>query len=227
MNMKFKFTKRRAVSETIGTVLIMAITVVGAVFVANAMQGVLFPIGSSAATSEVLPETIQLMGYDTRDSLDLSNISDLDNQFNQLLCTTCATADVTPSEGGTEFIVLHFRNSGVTPVYFHNIMINNEGHAWDAVAAGNVLDPDHLGGTTGEFPADGKFSIVPMHNGTGPTLLQQATNELVGDGEVRVVIKLSGNIPQDIGMWDSMRILVNYGGTQPAEFMVLSGDAKW
>ena len=65
-----------------------------------------------------------------------------------------------------------------------------------------------------------------MYNGTGP-LTQIATNEIVGDGEVRVIIKLSDNIPQDIEMWDSLRILVNYGGAQPAEFIVLSGDAKW
>jgi hypothetical protein len=66
-----------------------------------------------------------------------------------------------------------------------------------------------------------------MYNGTGPTITQIATNEVLADGEVRVIIKLSDNIPQDIGMWDSLRILVNYGGPQPAEYIVLSGDAKW
>lgn len=50
---------------------------------------------------------------------------------------------------------------------------------------------------------------------------------MVGDDEVRVIVKLSGNIPQDIEMWDSLRISVNYGGVQPAEYIVLSGDAKW
>jgi len=41
------------------------------------------------------------------------------------------------------------------------------------------------------------------------------------------VIKLSGDIPQNIGMWSSLRVLVNFGGSQPAEFIILSGDAKW
>jgi len=32
---------------------------------------------------------------------------------------------------------------------------------------------------------------------------------------------------QDIEMWDAVRIQVNYGGVQPAKYIILSGDAKW
>jgi flagellin-like protein len=225
---KLNFRKRRAVSEIIATLMILAVTVAGAVFISNAMQGFMFQSGSGASATEVRPESVSLFGYDARDSTNLSDVTGLDNQFNQFLNTIGATAvDEIPSQGGTEFIVLHLRNLSTNSIFLHNVLINNVGHSWDTNAAGKVLDPDFIGVLDGEFPADGKFSIIPMYNGTGPTITQIGTNEVLGDGEVRVIIKLSGNIPQDIGMWDSLRILVNYGGAQPAEYIVLSGDAKW
>jgi flagellin-like protein len=228
MNGKLFFRKRRAVSEIIGTMMILVITVVGAVFISNAMQGFIFPYDSGESATEVRPESVSLFGYDTRDSTNLSDVTGLDNNFNQLLLTNGATeVNKIPSQNGTEFIVLHLRNLSTNSIFLHNVLINNEGHSWDTVAASQVLDPTFTGVTTGQFPEDGKFSIIPMYNGTGPTITQIATNEVLGDGEVRVIIKLSDNIPQDIGMWDSLRILVNYGGAQPAEFIVLSGDAKW
>ena len=228
MNGKLNFRKRRAVSEIIATLMILAVTVAGAVFISNAMQGFMFPSGSGASATEVRPESVSLFGYDTRDSTNLSDVTGLDNQFNQFLNTTGATAvDEIPSQGGTEFIVLHLRNLSTNSIFLHNVLINNVGHSWDTNAATQVLDPTFTGATTGQFPADGKFSIIPMYNGTGPTITQIGTNEMVGDEEVRVIIKLSGNIPQDIEMWDSLRIVVNYGGAQPAEYIVLSGDAKW
>jgi len=231
MNGKLNFRKRRAVSEIIGTLLILAVTVAGAVFISNAMQSFMFPYDSGKSVTEVRPESVSLFGYDTRDSTNLSDVTDLNNQFNPVnpsLLTVGATAvDEIPSQGGTEFIVLHLRNLSTNSIFLHNVLINNVGHSWDTNAAGKVLDPDFIGVLDGEFPADGKFSIIPMYNGTGPTITQIATNEMVGDDEVRVIIKLSGNIPQDIEMWKSLRILVNYGGVQPAEYIVLSGDAKW
>ena len=50
MNRNIKLRKRRAVSETIGTILIIAVTVVGAVFISNAMQNVAFPFSSGSET---------------------------------------------------------------------------------------------------------------------------------------------------------------------------------
>ncbi len=228
MNGKLNFRKRRAVSEIIATLMILAVTVAGAVFISNAMQGFMFPYDSGNSVTEVRPESVSLFGYDTRDSTNLSDVTGLDNKFNQLLLTNGATeVNKIPSQDGTEFIVLHLRNLSTNSIFLHNVLINNEGHSWDTIAAGQVLDPTFTGANTGQFHSDGKFSIIPMYNGTGPTITQIATNEVLGDGEVRVIIKLSGNIPQDIEMWDTLRILVNYGGVQPAEYIVLSGDAKW
>ncbi len=233
MNGKLNFRKRRAVSEIIATLMILAVTVAGAVFISNAMQSFSLPANTAAASvTEVRPESVSLIGYDTRDSTNLSDVTGLNNQFdlsNPLLHTVGATAvDEIPSQGGTEFIVLHLRNLSTNSIFLHNVLINNVGHSWDTDTATKVLVPTHTGALDdGQFPADGKFSIIPIYNGTGPTITQVGTNEMVGDKEVRVIIKLSGNIPQDIEMWDSLRIVVNYGGAQPAEYIVLSGDAKW
>jgi len=233
MNGKLNYRKRRAVSEIIGTLMILGVTVAGAVFISNAMQSFTLPSNTAAASvTEVRPESVSLIGYDTRDSTNLSDVTGLNNGFlppnPPLLLTVGATVpNVIPSQGGTEFIVLHLRNLSTNSIFLHNVLINNVGHSWDTNAATQVLVPTFTGATTGQFPADGKFSIIPMYNGTGPTITQVGTKEMVGDEEVRVIIKLSGNIPQDIEMWDSLRIVVNYGGAQPVEYIVLSGDAKW
>ena len=231
MNGKSNFRKRRAVSEIIATLMILTVTIIGAVFISNAMQSFIFPYNSGASATEVRPESVSLIGFDTRDSTNLSDVTNLNNVFNPLnpsLLTVSATKpDEIPSEGGTEFIVLHLRNLSTNSIFLNDVLINNQAHSWDTNTANQVLDPTFTGKTTGQFPEDGKFSIIPMYNGTGPTITQLGTNEMVGDDEVRVIVKLSDKIPQDIEMWDSLRILVNYGGEQPAEFIILSGDAKW
>jgi len=233
MNGKLNYRKRRAVSEIIGTLMILGVTVAGAVFISNAMQSFSLPSNTAAASvTEVRPESVSLIGYDTRDSTNLSDVTGLNNGFlppnPPLLLTVGATVpNVIPSQGGTEFIVLHLRNLSTNSIFLHNVLINNVGHSWDTDAATQVLDPTFTGATTGQFPADGKFSIIQIYNGAGPPFTQLGTNEMVGDEEVRVIVKLSGNILQDIEMWDAVRIQVNYGGAQPAEYIVLSGDAKW
>jgi hypothetical protein len=154
------------------------------------------------------------------------------NEFNQMLCTQGDSTNCTignpndiPSLGGTDFIVLKIRNMNVDSVFLQNILVNNVGHKWDEGTSN--IDVDALTGNAGtDYPKAGFFSIIPTKEKLNP-LKQKATNELLGDEEVRVIIKLSNNIKQDIKMWDSVRIHVNFGGSQPADFLLLSGDAKW
>jgi len=231
MNGKLNFRKRRAVSEIIATLLILGVTVAGAVLITNAMESFTLPSSSRGTASEVHPESVSLIGYDTRDSTNLSGVTGLDNKYTEsnpsLVTVSAIEVDKIPSQDGTEFIVLHLRNLSTNSIFLHNVLINNVKHSWDTDAATQVLDPTFTGVTTGQFPADGKFSIIPIYNGAGPPITQLGTNEMVGDEEVRVIVKLSGNILQDIEMWDAVRIQVNYGGVQPAQYIILSGDAKW
>lgn len=230
MNGVITFKKRRAVSQIIGTMLILAITVAGAVLLSNLMSKEFFAVDQHPV-AEARIDSIRLTSYDTRDSVELTNVPNLNNTFNQMLCTkgdsaecTIVNGDNLPSNGGTEFIVLQIRNMNLDSVFIHNILINNVGHTWDDLAVGDIVLTNNLG-SGGNYPRAGTFSIIPVENDS--PIKQLATNEIPGDGEVRLVIKLSDDIPQDIGMWSSLRVLVNFGGSQPAEFIILSGDAKW
>ena len=230
MNEIITFKKRRAVSQIIGTMLILAITVAGAVFLSNLMSNEFFAVDQHPV-AEARIDSIRLTSYDTRDSVELTNVPNLNNDFNQMLCTTdvigectISSADNLPINGGTEFIVLQIRNMNLDSVFIHNILINNVGHTWDELAVGDLVLTNDIG-LGGNYPHAGSFSIIPT--GNDPPITQLTTNQIPGDGEVRLVIKLSDDIPQNIGMWSSLRVLVNFGGSQPAEFIILSGDAKW
>jgi len=225
-----KIQKRRAVSQIIGTMMILAITVAGAVFLSQLMSNEFFAVDQNPV-AEARIDSIRLTSYDTRDSVELTNIPDLNNNFDQVLCTTdvigeCSitSVDNLPVNGGTEFIVLQIRNMNLNSVFIHNILINNVGHTWDELSVGDLVLTNDIG-SGGNYPRAGTFSIIPVENDV--PIIQQSTNQIPGDGEVRLVIKLSGDIPQNIGMWSSLRVLVNFGGSQPAEFIILSGDAKW
>ncbi len=220
------FRKRRGISEVIGTMLILVVTVAGAVFISNALHDGFFTADQLPPGPDTRSNAIWLTGYDTRDSSDLSGVVGLANDFDQILCTTsCSGVDnERPSVGGTEFLVLHIKNTNINSVFLHSVLIRNEGHTWDSATANIDLDLS-TGPTSGQYPRDGQFSIIPLSNNL--PIKQKGTNELRGDAEVRLVVKLSDQLIQDIVMWDSLRILVNFGGSQPAEFIILSGDAKW
>ena len=233
----YRVRKRKAVSETIGTLLILAITVAGAVLVANFVRDGFFDVSQNPSGPDSRVDLIQLTGYDTRDSNShtLIGIDTLYNDFNEMLCTQgdsdqCTVNSLTfnniPSASGTEFIVLKLHNMNVNSIFLQGISINNIKHNWRE-NTGNVLFDASVTGIPGTtYPLAGTFSIIPTAEKQNPEI-QKATNEVLGDEEVRVIIKLSHDIPQDIAMWDSMRIVVNFGGPQPAEFNVISGDAKW
>lgn len=247
MNRNYCFRKRRAVTELVGTLMILVVTVAGAVILSNLLSDKFLALDQNPV-QETRLSSIRLTSYDARDSVELTNVPNLSNTFNQLLCVSddidndpskCQVAipnnlpsdTVNPvvTNQGTEFIVLQIRNMNLDSVFIQNVLINNVAHTWDQSTSNQILDltVNDLTIPPGprKYPLAGTFSIIPSSNDS--PLIQQATNEIPGDGEVRLVIKLSNQIPQDIGMWDSMRILVNFGGPQPAEFIILSGDAKW
>jgi len=235
---KIIFGRRRAVSETIGTMLLLVITVVGAVMISNFLQDGFFQgVNQNPSGVEASPNSIQLTGFDTRDAEELINVFSLDNDFNKLLCAQSNTLECInviadkdnipkdPANPGTEFIALQLRNMNTGSVFLRNIQVNNELHEWEPGTAGNQLKAknDLDAGTL--YPRAGFFSIIPSPDRPNSEI-QFASQEVQGNEEVRVIIKLSENI-SDIKMWDSMLIVVNFGGPQPAKFIISSGDAKW
>jgi len=238
---KIIFGTRRAVSETIATMLLLAITVAGAVVVSSFVSDGFFSgLDQSPSSVEASADSIQLTGYDTRDSDTLINVVNLDNNFvnepklcakgNDLLECTNALADINNiprdlANPGTDFIALQLRNMSPNSVFLQNIQVNNILHAWDIGTADNQLDASSsLNAGTG-YPRAGFFSIIKSPDRPNNEI-QFPSQEVRGNEEVRVIIKLSENL-SNIEMWDSMQIVVNFGGNVPADFIVLSGDAKW
>ena len=234
---KIIFGRRRAVSETIGTMLLLVITVVGAVMIANFLQDGFFSgVNQNPSGAGYSADSIQLTGFDTRDALKLINVPSLDNNFNELnggwLCAKgndpqcpIPVVDAIPSADGTEFIALQLRNMNTGSVFLRNIQVNNELHEWDDGTASTLFDATPIGVAGDTYPKAGYFSIIPSPERPNPEI-QFASQEVQGNEEVRVIIKLSEDL-SDIKMWDAMLIVVNFGGSQPAEFIILSGDAKW
>ncbi len=233
MRTSFIITKRRAVSETIGTMMILVVTVAGAVLLSNLLSDSFYDRDQTPAV-EVRVDSVRLSSYDSRDSVALTDVPNLDNEFNQLLCTqSCNTnpnnlpsKTVNPIviDQGTEFIVLQIRNMNLSPIFVDTVTIKNQAHSWDSNTVNKDLDLT-ANSIAGQYPLAGKFSIISVSN--DPPITQQGTNEIPAGAEVRIVIKLSEQILPDIDMWNSLRILVNFGSNQPAEFIILSGDAKW
>jgi len=238
---KIIFGRRRAVSETIGTMLLLVITVIGAVMLSNFLQDGFFGVNQNPSGVEASSNSIQLTGFDTRDSDTLINVLSLDNDFNVvsrgMLCAQgndpeciniIANKDNIPTDlvnPGTEFIALQLRNMNPNSVSLLNIQVNNELHAWDDGTASTLFDATPIGVAGDTYPRAGFFSIIPSPDRPNSEI-QFASQEVQGNEEVRVIIKLSEKL-SDIKMWDSMLIVVNFGGSQPAKFIVSSGDAKW
>jgi len=205
--------------------------------ISNFLQDGFFQgVNQNASGIDASADSIRLTGFDTRDSDTLINVPFLDNNFNQpsggWLCAQgnvpeCPTpvANSIPSDDGTEFIALQLRNMNTGSVFLRNIQINNVLHEWDEGTASTILDAQSSGFAGDKYPRAGFFSIIPSPERPNSEK-QFASQEVQGNEEVRVIIKLSDNL-SDIKMWDSMLIVVNFGGSQPAEFILSSGDAKW
>ncbi len=208
--------------------------------ISNLLQDGFFQVNQNGSSIGVSSDSLQLTGFDTRDSEKLINVFSLNNDFTEsssgMLCAqgndiiNCPipvpnNIPTDPANPGTEFIALQLRNMNPNSVFLINIQVNNELHEWDDGTAGTQFDATLNIDAGTKYPKAGYFSIIPSPERPNSEI-QFASQEVQGNEEVRVIIKLSEDL-SDIEMWDSMLIVVNFGGSQPAEFILLSGDAKW
>jgi len=138
--------RRRAISEIITTMLLLLVTIIGALMVSSFFTGTDITGAGSGISFTSITRTaaasIKITGYDTRDSIDLSGISVLDNSLlvvpsDRKLCTdSCGGTSGGPANNlpptGTEFIVLTITNAGSNSVILTNVFINDIGHSWDS-----------------------------------------------------------------------------------------------
>ena len=225
--------KRRGVAEVISTLLLVVITVVGAVILTGFIDES-FVAGSlsvSSSTDSTI-KTIKLRGYDTRDGMSLMGYdlagSDVNNNISDFeLCrSTCngvpSIASQEPLSGGSEFLVIQIENRGVNSIYLKSLYLDGVNHPWDPITNGQTLDTsgDSSGGA---FPSDGTFSILSENVND----LDQRNNEIIGGQTVNLLIKLHSDATfENIELSKTIRVQLNIGENSLAEFLIESGDAR-
>ena len=215
-----KDMNHRAISDVIATLLLLGITVAGAVLVTAFFQGnnAFRPDASNPGTQSA---SIKIVGYDTRDGSDLSEIDFLDNYLDDptpFLCTISCNTDpnalpAAAATGGTEFIVLTVRNQGISKVNLQSVEVNGIEHSWAASTSGILA--------AGNYPAAGKFSIISTSD-----IIQRSTNELQSSAEAHLVIKLSDNISEDIDVNQPIRTRIITNLLDPSSTIVSSGGVR-
>jgi len=218
---------RRGQAEIIGTLILLAVTVVGAIMVANffnagdvmEMSEGIEPI-IKASTSSV--SSVLLIGYDTRDNTDLSGITGLDNTGATDLCASSCTADVLPGAGGTEFIVLKIRNNGIDAVTITSVRINDVDHLQDSTTGTfNANDINFL-------PDDGTFMAISAVNTAGapdPTTIVEFPT-IFPEEELRLVVKLTNTFSAVIDLNVPMNVRIVTDKFDRTTFIINSGRAR-
>jgi flagellin-like protein len=215
--------KKRAVAEVISSLLLVAITVVGAVILTTFLDEAFISGGLAASGSDSTIKTIKLIKYDSRDGGNLMNYTNLNNTSSvDYLCRASCNSfpNLKPADSGSEFVVIQIENQSVNPIFLHNVWLGNATHTWDTISATtNDLDLDV---NPGGFPGDGKFSILST-DVTNPT--QREDNQIQSGENVNLLIKLDTDNP-DIQLSKTLRAQFNIGANQLSEFLIESGGAQ-
>lgn len=224
---KYVKTNRSAVSEVITTVLLLAITVVGATMVYVVFQGSLAGNSVGNISLQKAPASLILVGYDARVAPSASPLYGISNLYNHagsptgVLCASSCSSASLPSAGGTDFVVFQFRNQGGSSINLYGITVNEVTYSWDGTTNGVTLNPS---GTVGSYPSGGKYSLV-----SSSSLLTQFTNPTIAGGsDVLVVVKLSSSSKMpDIPLSSIIRITVNIGDIKAnTAFIAPAGQAS-
>ncbi|MDH3276842.1 MAG: hypothetical protein OEL77_00525 [Nitrosopumilus sp.] len=226
-NIQRHVPKRRAVAEVISSLLLVVITVVGAVLLTGFMDESMVE-GSLAVSSSAdsTIKTIKLKSFDTRDGLKLMGYDDLDNDTptDLKLCGVgCnSTSNQHPRIGGTEFLVIQIENRSLNPIYLESLYLENNLYLWDVNTSGVVLNAIPGTSAGGVYPRDGMFSIL-SDDISDKT---QNTNTQIQNGRiVNILIKLAPDHP-DIELSKTNRVQLNIGANTLSEFLIETGGAQ-
>ena len=202
-----KGTSRRGISEVIVSLLLLAITVAGGIVaftIVTSDTGTL-QAGTIDTTTK---STVKIIGFDTRDGIDLLGLTDVDNTFDSGLTI------------GTEHIVLKIRNTGTSIIFINSIIVNEVAHNFDTDSAGQA--------TSAALPSAGEFSILPALSTT-----QQDTAVVNENRDVRIIATLSASIdtgdldnPTKILLDKGMRIQVDTGSFDNRVIVIPSGATR-
>ena len=205
-------SSKRGVSEIIGSMILLGVTVSGGLLVFTLLQSsdiVDIAIEDPSIDPNVIAK-LKLIGYDTRDAEDLYEITDLNNQIGTStsaadhLCTTCTTTN--------EFIILKIRNDAATIIDIRSINVNEEEHTFDddhTVSNQSFVAPS---GETPTVPESGEYIIISGSNGN---IKQEPASTIPEGATKRIVIRLSSDItPNDVdddglALNSKIRVVIN------------------
>lgn len=222
----FHMKKRRGITDIIGTMMLMAVTVTGAATLTYFVNDV-FVTGNlaTASTLDSSTKSLHLLAYDARDSSSLLNVMSLDNQLNGKLCgVSCSGTNQLPINDGSEFIMMKIKNNSFESVFLEDVKLNNVVHEWDAYTSGILLDtsePDLINSDGRSYPADGRFSIIS--DIANPE--QHENIEISSGATVYLLVKLGSNDP-DISLSKGIRVFLNVGTIASPEFLIESGNVR-
>jgi len=218
--------KRNAVAEVISSLLLVAITVAGAVILTGFLDES-FVEGSMAVSSstDTTIKSIKLRAFDTRDGPGLMGYNNLDNLTDLLLCgdgpVCIANPNNSPATGGTEFLVVQFENTGFNPIYLKSVYLENIVYFWDENTSGVDLNAGSATSAGGAYPRAGMYSIL-----SDDQSLPQYPNDQVPSGQtVNLLVKLSPTHP-DIELSKPIRVQLNIGANSLSEFLIETGGAQ-
>ena len=223
-----RLKKRRAITDVISTMMLMAVTVTGATTLTYFMNDA-FVSGNlgSVSTLDSSSLNLLLLAYDTRDSYSLLTLNDVDNKFEPLpaitvLCGVSCSGNVNaiPESDGTEFLAIQIQNNGLENIFLENVSINGVIHSWDSSTSGILLDASQNDLVGGKYPSDGMFSLLTLG-----TMIQNQNIEIQSGQTVNVLIKL-GSDDSDIFLNKGIHVLLNVGKIQPVEFVIDSGAMR-
>jgi FlaG/FlaF family flagellin (archaellin) len=226
---KFGPKKRRAGAEVISSVLLIAITVVGAVILTTFLDETFVAGGTLASGSDNTIKSIKLISYDARDGANLMGLTGLNNTgpTNLTLCreSCVGKANTSPvSNNATEFLVIQVENQSVNPIFLEDIWLGNVIHTWDIATEGFTLNP--VSGTSGDnYPSDGRFSVFPVGNSNIPSDYTQEDNKINSGETVNILIKLDSTNP-DIPLGKTIRTQFDIGDSHLSEFLIETGGAQ-
>jgi len=228
---KFTPQKRRAVAEVISSLLLVVITVVGAVILTTFLDESFVSGGLAASGADNTLKAVKLIAYDTRDNEDLMDAAFLlDNGdgvlSDQYLCrdgvlSGCTSnTDASPLNGGTEYVVIQIENQSLKSIFLRNVYLDNVGHIWDSTTSGLPINGLANPGL-GDVPRDGMFSILPVDSAG----FQNQDFQINGGQTVNLVVKLDRDNP-DIPLSKTIRVQLNIGTNTLQEFLIESGGAQ-
>jgi hypothetical protein len=205
--LKFNIKSRCAVSEIIVTLLLIAITIVAGVLIFSMFSGggSVQNIGSSITQPPTSSGEIKIIGYDTRDGLDLSSLTAIDNTNSGYLV------------GGSEYIVLTLRYDGESQTNLNTITVNEVQHTWETCSS------DPCSSLSSSFPSAGKFVIIPETNDDGTT--PQTTATLLEGESGRVVVKLHADVGS-LKLNKAIRLTIDASGLDLQKFIISAGTVR-